>query len=82
MTKEEQKLQREIANTRGYNVERFLTSPTRSVEDIRGFGADGKANIDQSTGKSPNAISGKRKYKRHPKVCPTFHSYRNLTCPF
>jgi len=65
-----QRLQREIANARGVNVEKNLRPPVRAspLEDGRYRGAEGNPHDNTAEGKSLNGASGKRKYRRHPKV--------------
>lgn len=65
-----QRLQREIANARGVNVEEDLRSPLRASphEDGRHRGADDSPHGNRTESKSLSGASGKRKYRRHPKV--------------
>ncbi|MCJ1225733.1 hypothetical protein MMC12_002382 [Toensbergia leucococca] len=62
------RLQREIANTRRHNSDQLLTSPSRSntVEDHRYGEADDKPHLIKS--EDTTQSSGKRKYRRHPKI--------------
>lgn len=70
-----QKLQRRIANARGIAPDAALVSPTRSsVEDSRPEAAqrpDGPATPTTDTRDAGTTVVQKRKYRRHPKVCPS-----------
>lgn len=66
-----QRLQREIANSRGYNADRILNSNhigSPPGEEDRNGKSDEKVYPSTSDGKAPAGPVGKRKYQRHPKV--------------
>lgn len=71
-----QKLQRRIANTRGHSAELGLISPAKrhTPSDDR-LPDEGRRSSWTRGGDSKDIglPTGKRKYKRHPKVCRSRH---------
>ena len=66
-----QKLQREIANARGISIDQPVSSPTHNIEraSVESEEKQGERLGDgRSALKVPHG-NGKRKYRRHPKVC-------------
>ncbi|MCJ1399691.1 hypothetical protein MMC11_002893 [Xylographa trunciseda] len=65
-----QKLQREIANARGVNLDQIVLSPLRAAsnDDYRHGDVDNDGVGDKHDNKRGGGRGGKRKYRRHPKT--------------
>ena len=59
-----QRLQREIANTRGITFDQLITRGISNDDDV----VDDRYEARTSENKATGGTSGKRKYRRHPKV--------------
>lgn len=68
-----QKLQRKIANSRGLSLDRALLSPRRQTPSEDRHSEEGR-DLLKSDIKDGGPSSGKRKYRRHPKVTLYSHS--------
>jgi hypothetical protein len=62
------KLQREIANARGISVEQVIQAPVRAASHESTLPGPEEWKAGSSKGGSKTLSSGKRRYRRHPKV--------------